>query len=96
MLPLVGSVPVIDYTLQKGGYILEPATVTIANVLTAMTTVLQSFYSMFTSVITTITGNALLYVPVLFGLLFALITVAISVVRKLGVRGVSASGLSGC
>lgn len=71
---------------------MEPATVTIANVLTAMTTVLQSFYSMFSNVITTITGNALLYVPVLFGLLFALITVAISVVRKLGVRGVSAAG----
>lgn len=71
---------------------METATVTIANVLTAMTTVLESFYTMFSNVITTITGNALLFVPVLFALLGSLIMFAISIVRKLGVRGASAGG----
>lgn len=78
---------------MKGGiFVGEGTAVTIANVLTAMTTVLQSFYSMFSNVISTITGNALLYVPVLLALLFALITGAISVARRLGVRGVSGGG----
>lgn len=70
----------------------ETITITIQNVLDAMTTVLTSFYSMFSSVVDTITGNNLLFVPVLFGLLFGLITFAISVVRRLGVRGVASSG----
>lgn len=71
---------------------MEPTVVTIADVLTAMTTVLTSFYSMFSNIITTITSNALLYVPVLFALLSALIMGAIGLVRRLGVRGVSSAG----
>ena len=71
---------------------MEPTAVTIADVLTAMTTVLQSFYTMFASIISTITGNALLYVPILFALLGALVFGAIGLVRKLGVRGVSSAG----
>lgn len=67
-------------------------TITIQNVLDAMTTVITSFWTMFTNVVSTITGNNLLFVPVLFGLLFGLITFAISVVRRLGVRGVASSG----
>lgn len=71
---------------------MEPATITIANVLAAMTTVLTSFYSMFSDVITTITSNNIIFVPVLFGLAFSLIFFAIGVIRKLGVRGVSSAG----
>ena len=70
----------------------EPITISIQNVLDAMTTVLGSFWTMFSSVVTTITSNNLLFVPVLLGLLFGLITFAISVVRRLGVRGVASSG----
>lgn len=71
---------------------MEPATVTIANVLSAMTTVLSAFYGVFGQIVTTITGNAILYVPVIFGIAFSLVMTAITVVRKFGVRGVSAAG----
>ena len=66
--------------------------VTIATVLTAMKTVVDTFWTMFTGVIQTINDNPLLKVPVLFALAFALITFAISVIRRLGVRGVSSAG----
>lgn len=71
---------------------MEPATVTVANVLTAMGTVLTSFYSMFSNVIGIINDNKLLLTPVLFALAFSLIMFAIGVVRRLGVRGVSSAG----
>lgn len=67
-------------------------TVTITTVLTAMKTVVDTFWSMFQGVIATINENPLLKVPVLFALAFALITFAIGVVRRLGVRGVSSAG----
>ena len=66
--------------------------VTIATVLAAMKTVVDTFWTMFTGVIQTINDNPLLKVPVLFALAFALITFAISVIRRLGVRGVSSAG----
>ncbi len=65
---------------------------TIANVFTAMTTVYNTVLTMFGSMVTTITGNPLLYVPVLIGLLGGLVMFAIGVVRRLGVRGISSTG----
>ena len=65
---------------------------TISSVFEQMTVVYQAVISMFGDMITTITGNPLLYVPVLIALLGGLVTFAIGVVRKLGIRGISSSG----
>lgn len=65
------------------------STFTIANVLTSMSTVYTLLVSLFKEVINTITGNPLLYVPVLIALLGGLVMFAVKVIRKLGVRGVS-------
>lgn len=65
------------------------ATFTIANVITALQTVYGVLVGLFTNVITTITSNPLLYVPVLIALLGGLVMFAVKVIRKLGVRGVS-------
>lgn len=65
---------------------------TIADVFTAMTTVYEAILSMFGSMVTTITGNPLLYVPVIFALLGGLVLFAIRVIRKLGIRGISSGG----
>lgn len=65
---------------------------TIADVFTAMTTVYNTVLTMFGSMVTTITSNPLLYVPVLIGLLGGLVMFAIGVVRRLGVRGISSTG----
>lgn len=65
------------------------STFTVANVITALTSVYNLLISLFKNVITTITGNPLLYVPVLIALLAGLVMFAIKVIRKLGVRGVS-------
>lgn len=67
----------------------ETATFTVANVITAMQTVYGVLVGLFTNVITTITSNPLLYVPVLIALLGGLVMFAVKVIRKLGVRGVS-------
>lgn len=64
-------------------------TFTVANVLTALGSVYNVLVGLFSNVITTITGNPLLYVPVLIALLGGLVMFAIKVIRKLGVRGVS-------
>ena len=65
------------------------STFTIANVLTSMQIVYTLLVSLFKEVIDTITGNPLLYVPVLIALLGGLVMFAVKVIRKLGVRGVS-------
>lgn len=65
---------------------------TISNVLEAMTTVYDVIIGMFSNVITTITGNPLIFVPVLIALLGGIVMFAIGVIRKLGVRGISSSG----
>lgn len=64
----------------------------ISDILSAMTTVYEVVISMFANVVTTITGNPLLYVPVLIALLGAIVMFAIGVIRRLGVRGISSSG----
>lgn len=62
---------------------------TVSNVITALESVYTLLISLFKNVIDTITGNPLLYVPVLIALLAGLVMFAIKVIRKLGVRGVS-------
>lgn len=64
----------------------------IAGVLGAMTTVYNLIIGMFTNVITTITNNPLIFVPVLIALLGGIVMFAIGVIRRLGVRGISSSG----
>ena len=66
----------------------------ISNVLTAMTTVYDLIIGMFANVITTITSNPLIFVPVLIALLGGIVMFAIGVIRRLGVRGISSSGRS--
>lgn len=66
----------------------------IANVLGAMTTVYDLIIGMFANVITTITSNPLIFVPVLIALLGGIVMFAIGVIRRLGVRGISSSGRS--
>lgn len=65
---------------------------TISKVFEAMTTVYETVLTMFGNMVTTITGNPLLYVPVLIGLLGGLVMFAIGVVRRLGIRGISSAG----
>lgn len=65
------------------------STFTVSNVITALGSVYTLLISLFKNVIDTITGNPLLYVPVLIALLAGLVMFAIKVIRKLGVRGVS-------
>ena len=64
----------------------------IAGVLGAMTTVYDLIIGMFANVITTITSNPLIFVPVLIALLGGIVMFAIGVIRRLGVRGISSSG----
>lgn len=61
----------------------------IADVIGALTSVYEVLVGLFTNVISTITSNPLLFVPVLIALLGGLVMFAIKVIRKLGVRGVS-------
>ena len=65
------------------------ATFSIATVLESMQVVYGVLVGLFTNVINTITGNPLLYVPVLIALMGGLVMFAVKVIRKLGVRGVS-------
>lgn len=67
----------------------ESSTFNVAGVLSAMQTVYEVLVGLFQNVITTITSNPLLYVPVLIALLGGLVMFAVKVIRKLGVRGVS-------
>lgn len=64
----------------------------ISGVLGAMTTVYDLIIGMFANVITTITNNPLIFVPVLIALLGGIVMFAIGVIRRLGVRGISSSG----
>lgn len=68
---------------------MTPTAVTISDVLGALTSVYEVLVGLFTNVISTITGNLLLFVPVLLALLGSLVFFAIKVIRRLGVRGVS-------
>ncbi len=68
---------------------MDTSTFTVSSVLSSLTVVYDVLVGLFKYVITTITGNPLLYVPVLIALLGGLVMFAVKVIRKLGVRGVS-------
>ncbi len=70
----------------------DTPTVTLQTILTAMTTVLQSFYSMFANIVTTITENPILFIVVLFSIAFSLLSFALVIARRMGLRGMSAGG----
>lgn len=61
---------------------------TIAGVFSALTEVFTLLMEQFTTTVTTITSNPLLYVPVLCGLGGGLVLAGVKLVRKLGVRGI--------
>lgn len=61
---------------------------TIANVFTALTEVFTLLMDQFTTTVSTITSNPLLYVPVLCGLGGGLVLAGVKIVKKLGVRGI--------
>lgn len=61
----------------------------VSDILGALSSVYDVLVGLFTNVITTITSNMLLFVPVLIALLGSLVFFAVKVIRKLGVRGVS-------
>lgn len=67
----------------------------ISDVFSTMTEVYQLILSMFSNVIDTITGNPLLYVPVLIALFAGALSFAVTIVRKFGVRGVSSGSKGG-
>lgn len=68
---------------------MEPTATTVSDVLGALSSVYNVLVGLFTNVITTLTSNPLLFVPILIALLGSLVFFAIKVIRKLGVRGVS-------
>ena len=70
----------------------ELTTITIDNVLDAMSDVLAVIMGMFSNVINTVTGNPIIFVPVLFAILGGIILFAIGLIRKFGVRGISSTG----
>ena len=59
----------------------------ISDVFSAGTSVFDLLMNQFSTTVTTITGNPLLYVPVLLGLGGGLILAGVKITRKLGVRG---------
>lgn len=65
---------------------------TVANVLSNMTTVLTTIWGLFSSVLGVVTGNPLIYASVLFALLGGLVMFTIGFVKRLGVRGISSAG----
>lgn len=73
-------------------FLAEVEPVSVDTVFSGMTSVFTMILSMFSKVVTTITGNPLLYVPVLIALLGGVVMFAIGVIRRLGVRGVSSGG----
>lgn len=61
---------------------------TIDNVFTQLTAVFDLLMEQFTTVVSTINGNPILYVPVIAGLGGGIILAGVKLIRKLGVRGV--------
>jgi len=67
-------------------------TVTIQSILDQMTIVLQAFYNLFGNLVDTIVNNPILAIVVIFSFAFSLISFALVIVRKMGLRGMSAGG----
>lgn len=65
---------------------------TTEGVFGVLTEIMGAIWGVFADCASTIMDNALLYVPVLIALAASVIMFAISVVRRLGIKGVSSSG----
>lgn len=63
--------------------------VTITDVFTSLGSVFELLMKQFSTTVTTITDNPLLFVPVLVGFGGGLIMAGVKVMRKFGVRGLS-------
>lgn len=59
----------------------------MANLISVMNAIFDYLISLFATVFTTITGNPVLYLPVLLALVASAIFYVISLVRRFGVRG---------
>lgn len=59
----------------------------MSDLITAMGSIYTFVISQFSQVFTTITGNAILYLPVLLALFSAILFYVLKIVKKLGVRG---------
>lgn len=59
----------------------------MAGLISAMEAIFDYIISLFATVFSTITGNPILYLPVLLALVGSAIFYVISLVRKFGVRG---------
>ncbi len=59
----------------------------MADLITAMGAIYTFIISQFSKVFDTITGNPILYLPVLLALFSSLLFFVIKIVRRLGVRG---------
>lgn len=63
-------------------------TVTTSSIFSDLSSIITMILSAVGNVITTITGNPLFYVPVLLALGAGVASIAIKIVRKLGVNGI--------
>lgn len=64
--------------------------ITLANIFESVTEVLSMVWTTFGNVISTITGNPLIFAPVLLGLGVSVIMGVIRMVKKMGVKGMGA------
>lgn len=62
--------------------------ITISDVFESITSVLGMIWSIFGNCVSTITGNPLLYVPVILGLATSAILGVVGLIRKMGVKGI--------
>lgn len=65
------------------------AAVTVDEVFSSLISIFNLLMEQFSTTVTTITGNPLLFVPILCGFAGGLILAGVKVVRKFGVRGMS-------
>lgn len=63
--------------------------VTVSDVFTSLTSVFNLLMEQFTTTVQTVTGNPLLFVPILVAFGGGLIMAGVKVMRKFGVRGLS-------
>ena len=66
--------------------------ITFGDVLTAIGTVIGTIWDSFGNVATVITGNMIIFVPVILAFMLSLVCCALAIMKKLGVRGLNAGG----
>ena len=64
--------------------------ITITDVFDSITSILAIIWTTFNNCVSTITGNPLLYVPVILGLGTSIILGVVSLIRRMGVKGIGA------